>query len=270
MKSKISISLSILFVSLLLVSSCGIFKNKNNIDDHKKTSKKGEILDTVVANYLDYETLFIKYSANYKSDNQNIGFSGTIRLIKDSAMLITLSPGFGIELGRLLITQDSVKFYNTFQNTYLVADKTFFETNYGLNLQFETIEAMLTNQIFTYPTTNKITDYQYIEDSTDYKYNYIIKNPRNEAVTAFKHQTSIDKKYYKINSQLIEDNTNLRYLNIYYSDFLFLNNALFPEKIDIKIEEKQNHELKFDYKKISINKQFKVLLNIPKNAKEIK
>jgi len=257
-------------ILILLVSSCGIFNNKNNINNHETTSKKSEILDTVAVNYLDYETLFIKYAAKYKSDNQNIGFSGTIRIIKDSAMLITLSPGFGIELGRLLITKDSVKFYNTFQNTYLAEDKTFFETNYGLSLQFETVEAMLTNQIFTYPITNKISDYKFGEDSTDYKYNFIVKNSRNEAVTAFKHETFIDKKYYKINSQIIEDNTNLRYLNIYYSDFLFMENTLFPEKVNIKIEEKQNHELSFDYKKISVNKQFKVRLNIPKNAKEIK
>ncbi len=269
MKNKISISLSIFIITILLVSSCGIFKNKNNIN-HETTSIKSEILDTVAANYLNYETLFIKYGAKYKSDNQNIGFSGTIRIIKDSAMLITLSPGFGIELGRLLITKDSVKFYNTFQNTYLAEDKTFFETNYGLNLQFETVEAMLTNQIFTYPITNKISDYKFVEDSTDYKYNYIVKNPRNEAVNALKHEISIDKEYYKIKKHIIEDNSNLRYLNIDYTEFLFIENALFPEKIDIKIEEKQNHELSFNYKKISVNKQFKVLLNIPRNAKEIK
>ncbi len=258
------------FLILIFVSSCGIFRPITPIENPKKVSKGGKILDTIADNYLDYETLFIKYNAKYKSDNQNISFGGTIRIVKDSAMLITLSPGFGIELGRLLITNDSVKFYNSFQNTYLAEDKTFFETNYGLSMELSTVEAMLTNKVFTYPTTNKISDYQFIEDSTDYKYSFVQKNPRNEAVTALKHETIIDKKDYNIKSQLVEDNINLRYLDINYTDFLFIKNTFFPEKFIIKIEEKQNHELNFDYKKISVNKEFKVRLKIPKNAKQIK
>ncbi len=259
----------IVFAIFLIISSCGIFKNNTNIKNTNELTESEKIIDTIVSNYLNYKTLLIKYSANYKTDKQSINFSGTIRMVKDSAMLITVSPGFGIELGRVLITNDSVMFYNNFNNSYLKEDKSYFEKSYGLDLQFSTLEAILTNKIFTYPATNKISDYKYSADSLNYLYSFLRKHPRNEKLTDFKHEFKIDKQTYSVKQHFIEDNVNFRGLNVNYTDFLYINNSFFPEKFSISLKEKQKHELSFSYKKVMVDKSFKLNLKIPKNAKQI-
>ena len=102
--------ISILLLLILSISlfSCKILKN-NTISKNTKNQTAATLLDSLQNNNLKYETLTIKYTAKYSEEDKNFSFSGTINIIKDSCILMTFSPGFGIELGRLLLTTDSVK-----------------------------------------------------------------------------------------------------------------------------------------------------------------
>lgn len=263
---------SLIFLTIILISfsSCSIFKNSrgDNVEKNQKTLS-GKVLDTVKNKALDYNTLYIKYQAKYASADQNFSFSGNIRILHDQAILVTLSPGFGIELGRLLVTQDSVKFYNVLKNSYIAEKNTFFLDTYGFDLQFSTLENMLTAQFFTYPASIKESDYKLISDSAFYKYKFEEKNLRNHELTALTHQTDIKKQDHTIREQKVEDFVSFRKLNIFYNEFLLINSALFPEKIEILLEEKTQHQISFNYKKILVNKEFTPKLKIPKNAKKI-
>ena len=69
---------------------------------------------------LKYSWFTAKFSAEYKNKGKSNSFNGQIRIRKDSAIWLSLTPGLGIEAMRLVITQDSVKMINKLNNTYFL------------------------------------------------------------------------------------------------------------------------------------------------------
>ena len=203
-----------IFLSILLLTSCGIFKPKEKVPiitdadtdtDTKLDTTYSYIFDTVNIKNNNYKTLYIKYAAKYTTAEQNLNFYGTIRIVKDSLMLITLSPGFGIEIGRVLISQDSVKFYNNLQNSYIKEDMSFFQNNYGLAVDYNSIQAIITNNTFAYPHFKHFYDYILTSENNFELLENTVFNSENASKIDILHQFFI-KNDNLIDSLHITDN----------------------------------------------------------------
>ena len=57
----------------------------------------------------DFEWLGMKLDAEYTSKEEQQGFKATVRMRKDSAVSVSVSPALGIEVLRLLVDKDSLK-----------------------------------------------------------------------------------------------------------------------------------------------------------------
>ncbi len=60
-------------------------------------------------NKLDFEWLGMKLDAEFTSGEEQQGFKATVRMRKDSAVSVSVSPALGIEVLRLLVDKDSLK-----------------------------------------------------------------------------------------------------------------------------------------------------------------
>ncbi len=60
-------------------------------------------------NKFDFEWLGMKLDAEFTSAEQQQGFKATVRMRKDSAVTVSVSPALGIEVLRLLVDKDSLK-----------------------------------------------------------------------------------------------------------------------------------------------------------------
>ena len=258
-----------IFLLLIIFSSCNIFKNIASKNDDKSNLPLNKLLDSISNNSIDYNTLYIKYSAKYTTEEQNLNFYGTIRIQKDSALLITFSPGFGIEIGRALVTTDSIKFYSSMQNTYFKENSSFFQEKYGLFVNFSSIQALLTNQIFTYPYTSDVNDYTFLKDSNLYLLENKIFHPRNVQLIDIEHKILINSNNFQIDSIHIMDNITFKTFDVKYVEFQTIENKSFPRNINFLLTDKQTTKLNFTFKKVLIDKKIKIKLKIPKNAKKM-
>ena len=119
-----------IFFTLIVFSSCGIFKKNNNINNdnnnnvhNSKSVPSPDVLiaiDSLSANYLDYNSLTIKFSADYLKDDKKSILKGLLKFKKDSFIWGSIRPGLGIELARFLFTQDSIKFIDRYHKEYFV------------------------------------------------------------------------------------------------------------------------------------------------------
>ncbi len=60
-------------------------------------------------NKFDFEWLGMKLDAEFTSGEEQQGFKATVRMRKDSAVSVSVSPALGIEVLRLLVDKDSLK-----------------------------------------------------------------------------------------------------------------------------------------------------------------
>ena len=113
MKNKIT-SLLLLFTSAILISSCGTIRNANAANSAGKPQEQGNPsttavapIDAVIATLGDWQTLQTGGNISLKAGS-NFSSSIQVRMVRDQAIFISLRPMLGIEVGRLLITADSL------------------------------------------------------------------------------------------------------------------------------------------------------------------
>ena len=98
---------------LLVLGSCSTNKTTSSL----RTLSANHILREVERNQFEFDNLTTKFNVKVKGDN-NIGFKGQLRMQNDSVIWVSLSLKLGIEVARVMITNDSVKFINRTNKTY--------------------------------------------------------------------------------------------------------------------------------------------------------
>ncbi len=73
-----------------------------------------------------------KASVDLKLPDDNKSFKSQIRAVSDSAAWISIVPALGIEVARVLITQDSMKFLDKLQDRYFIGDNAAAKQKFGL------------------------------------------------------------------------------------------------------------------------------------------
>ncbi len=111
------------------------------------------IQDHLIKNQLEYSSISIRFSAEIRSGSNTDSFRGNIRILKDSIIWISVRS-LNIEGARLLITQDSVRFINRIDNNYFTGEVSSLKTLFNIDINYNTLQALLTNSFFYYPDNN--------------------------------------------------------------------------------------------------------------------
>jgi len=261
--------LYLLTFSTLILSSCGIF-TKGHSQNRELTVGEGiiNISDSLTANYLDYNSLKIKFSADYTSRVQKISLGGTLKIKKDTFIWMSLSPGMGIEAARVLLTPDSVKFINRLKSEYFAGSYDFLQEKYGLELDYYTAQAIFTNELFIYPAK---TDKASLSNDFTLKSDSLFHTFTNMIGDSLSHKVNVNKGSYKINSTSAEVKKQNKTFDLNYKDFAMHNGSSFPELIEINANvPSMKRNFLITYNKIYVNKPVKASFKIAKTYNEIK
>lgn len=271
-----------------------------------KPMKVQKLYDNILSNYLDYNTLSIKFSSKIAlsfdratlSDDrvdypeENISFNGNLRIKRDSIIWISLSSIFGIEVARIMLTPDSLKFIDRLNKKYFTGDYKYLNKIFlsddlsaialakseNIDLDYFTIQSILTNELFIYPyssnTLEAIKDYKLYVDSNMYclqshsnkEIDKYLKNNTEKSEDKFIVQTIyVVPEIYKVNKIYIKEyqnkidttrQVNLSYFN--YSREIEKNSKKIPKNIIIdlkKLDELLNFSIK--YSKITVDKELR-------------
>src|SRR5208283_696073 len=99
--------------------------------------------------------LIAKFSADYKNKGQKNSFNGQIRIRKDSVIWVSFSPALGIEVFRMMLTQDSVKFINRMNNTYFAGDYNYVNQYLNTNIDYDILQSFLTGNDLSFYENEK-------------------------------------------------------------------------------------------------------------------
>ena len=245
---------------LLVLGSCSTNKNTSSL----RTLSANHIIREVEKNQFEFDNFETKFNVKVKSDN-NIGLKGQMRMQNDSLIWISVSLKLGIEVARVMITEDSVKFINRSNKTYFSESVESFRNSgvrefgssgireFGNLGILEFLQDLFVGNDINFKEKYKVT----IEDN-------------NYKLTSDKNTFLVTPKTFKVKRQQSTVNGQQSTVVINYDNFQEVNGKLLPTKIILDAGDIFNLNLEIDYTEIKVGEKLEFPFNISKKYNKIK
>ena len=197
--------------------------------------------------YFDFEYLSSKAKLKYQNNKQKLSATATFRMKKDSLIWVSISPGLGIEIARLLVTKEGVQLIDKLKRDHYVWDYKTLSELYGIELNFDLVQALVVgNAIFEPDRKRYVVDdvrfFSFSKEDGLYGINQYVgrRSKKLERLIAYQIQT---------------DNS----IVINYGDFEKIGNQRAAQKIRarVKFEEEGKEDIIIDieYSRMSVQKE---------------
>ena len=254
-------------------------KRAHGISDNK-------LYDQIQDNSLFYNTLWIKrFSAHYESKGKTQTIRGSIKILKDSIIMVQINAPTGmLEVARIYITPDSVKMIDRLKKEYIASDFTFLSKKLNMDVDFYTLQSILTNEIFQLNELyekqrpfvrnfkGKMIDdkYVFISDKAS-KVERKLRKDKYEKLYKFNYQRfEIDPSLMKITDVLVRLFGEERDMILKYRDFVNLEGQKFPSELVFKVKDSiQSLSCKLKYNKLALNQDLTFPFKVSSKFKRI-
>jgi len=171
---------------------------------------------------VDFRFLKIRSKINYTAGTESQSFPVTVHVEKDNK--IWLSIAVGLEVARGIITQDSVIFIDRLHRTYYKYDFASLSRRFKFNLNYNLVQSILIGNM---PLQKRETD-----DITKQEGSFVIRQLENGIAI----ENFIAESNLKLQKLTAAESISGNRMQIDYSNFLAINNFLFPQEIITKID----------------------------------
>jgi hypothetical protein len=193
-------------------------------------------------------------------------FTISLRLKTDSIIWISISPLLGIEVARVMLTRDTVKFMDRLGNKYSISDYQMLNELFRVNVDFDIIQGVLTGNLFSYKK-GKFNSV-YLEEGY-----YILSTLSKRALKRSLEDIDINRPIvqdiwvdgltYRVTKLSIEDQRTNKSLLTDYSDHQPTDGGIFPYRSSTVINADKQIKIKIEYNKISLNTDLDFPFKIP-------
>ena len=279
------------FLVLIIISSCkptkGVTSSPTNLDKERLNSK--QVIRKVSKSKSKFKSFQSKLKIKLNNKGKSKSYSANIRIIKDKAVWLSSTAG----IVRVLITKDSLFYYNKLQKNYLKSSFSNIDEILGVKLSYEAIESLLLSEPVDKINKSDFNDsYNSIEDP--YIFNWtIISTSLQINKNVFEGSYFINSNNFKINQysfKIKDGRNNFSLYELSYFDFIDIDNMTFPLKINLYKTnfEVQNtaqensvtlnldnyegvlmDQINLEFKSIKLNNKFKLPFKIPADYKKI-
>jgi len=221
------------------ISSCG----KKRIQTEAKIKKKSakQIQKKVEKNDFEVEWFAAKAKVSYtEPNNYSQTFNANVRVKTDSAIWISIVPLLGIEMARMLITDQRVQVLDRINKKYYNLDHYYVEQMLGYPVDFNLLQSALMGQRF----------YQFKRPKASTTQNkYFLEDVVNKVVSRL-WLNPTDFSIYKM--QLYDERASKR-LDMVLSDYGDFKKFNFAKKRTVDIFSPENYHIDIAYSKIKFN-----------------
>ena len=266
----------ILFIIVLLVTSCALKKEYVIGDSKGITAKK--IVKTIEQNQNKFTSLQARARIDYSSNNKIKTNTVTIRILAGEKVWISAPLG----AIRLLITKDSIKYYNKLERNYIKTDFSYIEDLLGLNVTYDMLEKLLFGQpVLELGSRDFEKKLNKENNQTPNKLrSYVFKKKVNFDNNQFIGLFYINPYNFKLNSQKffkeqdsikIADKSKMfkspQTFSINYKNYTTTNKEVYPKRI--LFLDSNNKSINIDMKSVVINKKLNIPFRIPRGYNQI-
>lgn len=251
-----------------------------------------KLLKKVEQNAFDYEYLAVKrISCQFLNNDTKTNFIVSLKALKDKKILVSISK-LKIPVGRVLLTPDSVKYVNYIDRNYFIDDYSYLSSFLNIDLDFATIQSIISNNAFSYRNDSKNKDFRtfdsFIEDGMHVlqseKTKKIFKMEEKQKTGKIERRMKrlddealiLQKMYFNptnfaLTQLVIKDKTNNRMMNMNFDDFIKVQNKDYPGMIDMSFNSDASEvKLKIRMSGFSTDKINSINIKIPEKYEQIR
>ena len=246
----------ILLLSVFSLSSCSLLYNTskdNNESSRKFTPKKSIRIANNNLNSIEY--IQAKAKVSFRDNNKIKSNTITMRISSDEKIWINASLG----AARILIDNDSVKYYNKIEKNYFVSDINYINEKIGFESNFEILQNLVLGILIHKFDPSSL--YQKTENSYVYKDDKFNLNSK-----VIQSTVSISPFNSRVLKHSFKDQNN--FFEVSYDDYTIVDEQILPTKI--RFSNNGLESLYIEIKSISSLEKINIPFRIPKNYKRIK
>lgn len=264
-----------LFSFLAITSFSCKLQEKENIKVKVKSRPTKFLVKQLIENEFEFTTISAKAAVTVE-DGKKTSFKAHLRIQKDSVIWMSITPLLGIEVARVIITQDTVKLLNRAKSEYFIGDFDYINKLFGADLDYQMLEALLIGNSLDFEMDDKI------RSSVDRRKNlyYLstvkkrkIKKEIRKDKDKIKEQAQalwLDPETFKIKELLLSSIHNENTLTGKYSNYKAVNEELLPYTLNFTLQSKDSIMIEVDYTKFNEGKSLSFPFKIPSKYEQIK
>lgn len=269
------------FVSCATTKEIKVRKKIKPISDNR-------LFNNIIDSSLVYSAIYFKkFSVTVNNNGKKKTYKGMMKIQRDSAIWISMTAPMGIEVARILITQDSVKLIDRYHKEYFKGDFDLIASKFNNDFDFFTIQSIITNELFEFPKFDdkpfvrnfkgKVKNDMYVfytfnERRLEKKYKRVERQAKRNKESAIVYQANyIDPDSFRITEVLIDELYKDWRFNIKYNDFERVSGQLFPKKLSFWVEASDKRfTCKVSFSKMVFRDKVKLSFKIPSSYKKMK
>lgn len=256
----------ILLITSLLFVSC---KTKHKLEQ-KRLSEISDIYSNIKKQYIDFNTLLIKASTKFDNGKKKLNLKGTVKIIKDSLIIVSLSPGLGIEAARIKFTKDSIFILDRLSSKVTMGSYKFIEKNYKIYVSFNDVQSILINELFIFPIEKGVSIKNELLNSFTVKQKEHSMDFYRKTTGHIENLISVNAESYKIEKYIINDVANNRNVQLKYEDNFSEDFNNLPKRISLLSSSVNTYlKLNLNYTKVIKNKKLNFSFKIPSKYEKI-
>jgi len=255
----------------ILFSSCS--GPRRIIREPLKEEGTDYLFKNLKANELNYEYFSARFNATLIQDKKETAITGQIRIKRDSAIWVSVSPLMGIEMVRVLLTPDSIWYVNRMDNTFFSGAFDYIDLLKNSTLDFDMLQSFLTGNDFSRYDSSSfkggIDNLEYTLETTNRrKLKKYLKG--NKDVNIPSQHIWLNPDNFKITRIMIREvATNGKKAQARY-DHQMIENQHVPVKIEFEAETGNNKaKVNIEYSKINLTQHLEFPFRIPEKYTRI-
>ena len=250
--------ITFIFIIALVITSCKSTNIGNTNTNLGMSAKK--VIKNHYKNTFEKETINARLKVKYAGKTKLPGVTASLRVKKDETIWISLSK-FGFPVGKILITQNRVSYYEKINKTYFDGDFSLLSHWLGTEVDFEKVQNLLLGQALL-----NLKNEKFLLDLHQNKYQL---TPKKEA-ELFTMLFLINPDNFKISGEEIHQKEKDKKLTINYGNYTNVDGEAFPKEIFIAASDiKNTSTIAINYKSVAFNNPVSFPFKIPKNYKQI-
>lgn len=233
------------------------------------------IFDTVATHYEKFTRMNTRFEVQFKLDKA-INVKGNLRIERDSIVWLSITPALNLEAFRVKLTPDSVFFVNRLNKSYYAGAYDIVRKLTGVNMNFQTVQAILLNELIIYPFNNNVDTLAFFREmninnkKTELELTHKQTVRKNDTLSV-QQQFSFDLLYYKLTKTAINDNYLGSKLDLKYENYKAIDSqSYFPTLQTFEVKDKKNKvKIKLEYENPRFNEEQNYPFTINKRFERI-
>lgn len=237
---------------MLTLSSCSLSRKAGG--NNRTDALTGEaILREVMANQMQADWLDGKVNIDYNDGDQSFSATASIKMRKDSVIWMNVKK-FGFELGRVLVTKDSIYILDRINNEFSVEPLSYVEERYNFPASLNMLELLILGNPFFI-----VTDSLQAQPANE---QHLLSATRGLKSNRF----WFDAKTYRLQKMQIEEDDEKRRMNLELLNYTPVPKAQdfsYLRKIEVASSETGRANIQIEFTKVEINVPTDIKFEIP-------